>query len=507
MEKINIRKIEKESRRNFKKAWVESAKLIPRGTTVEISREGKLHPFREMIQKCREVLSNQGFIEMENRTLLPEGDVYKQYGPETPAILDRAFYVAKLPRPEVGLSNEKLETIQEILGKPIDKEQFSTLLREYKKGNVEGDDLVEEIVNISGGTTAQATEIMDRAIPELKNLEPIPTKMTFRSHMTGTWYHTLAAVKDKMSLPISLFSVGPRYRNEQKEDAGHLRVHNSASLVIMDPNMSLEAGEKIVDRVLKEFGFSDVKYEKKKGTSNYYADGLEKEIFAKLDDDWLEIGDIGMYSLISLANFGIEYPVFNAGFGVERLAMVLGGYKDIRDLVFPQFRDISYDDESIKGLLERNRSPKTPQGKRIASGIEKAVRENRNAIAPCNFVAYEDEKLRVEVYEKEEGKKLVGPATFNEIYVEDGNILSQEESGEKSAVDNYLSAISDKMGSEIERDFVNKNEGEYHVKIVKGLPDVNITMPKSLKEYLTGNYKKVLIKGPIFLNVKYKSNI
>ena len=102
--------------------------------------------------------------------------------------------------------------------------------------------------------------------------------------------------------PVSLFSVGPRYRNEQKEDAGHLRVHNSASLVVMDPNMSLEAGEKIVEKVLKGFGFSDVKYETKKGTSNYYADGLEKEIFAKWNDNWLEIGDIGMYSLISLAN-------------------------------------------------------------------------------------------------------------------------------------------------------------------------------------------------------------
>ena len=330
---FDVRTVRKQAKEDFEKLWIESVSMIPRNTKVELNGPGKGNAFRDMVEHCRQVLIRMGFIEMENKVVLPEEDVFKQYGPESPAILDRAFYLAKLPRPDIGLGDEKVQKIREIIGE-FDVETLKGILRSYKKGEIEGDDFVEELVTQLGIQTEDATSIMD-VFPEFKDLSPEPTNLTLRSHMTGTWYHTLAAVQDKMSFPIALFSVGPRFRNEQKEDKGHLRVHNSASMVVMDPNMSLEAGKGIVERFLKEMGFSDVTYEVKKGTSKYYAKGMEEEVFAKWHGEWLELGDIGMYSVISCANFDIRYPVFNAGFGIERLAMVQHNSADIRELVFP----------------------------------------------------------------------------------------------------------------------------------------------------------------------------
>jgi len=55
------------------------------------------------------------------------------------------------------------------------------------------------------------------------------------------------------------------------------------------------------------------------------------------DAGWLEVADFGLYSPLTLANYGIEYPVVNCGIGVERIAMIAHAFKDIRTLVYPQF--------------------------------------------------------------------------------------------------------------------------------------------------------------------------
>ena len=86
--------------------------------------------------------------------------------------------------------------------------------------------------------------------------------------MTATWYNTLAAIQDTEKHPIMLFSIGPRYRNEQKEDSGHLRVHHSASIVILDENMSLEAGREITKKIFRKLGFKDIKFVVKKQLQN-----------------------------------------------------------------------------------------------------------------------------------------------------------------------------------------------------------------------------------------------
>src|SRR4030043_1675055 len=244
MSTFDTGEIKSKARENFTDAWMATAKLIPSGTEISLPNKGKPHLVRELIQKSREILLNLGFDEVENLTVLPDSDVAKQYGPEARVILDRAFYLGGLPRPDLGLSEKRIAQVKEI-AKEIDIEKLQTIFRNYKKGEIESDNLIEELIARLGITDYQATELMDKVFPEVRELQPGPSNKTLRSHMTATWFHSLAALQNKASFPVALFSVGPRYRNEQREDARHLRVHHSASIVVMDPEASLDAGSAI----------------------------------------------------------------------------------------------------------------------------------------------------------------------------------------------------------------------------------------------------------------------
>jgi O-phosphoseryl-tRNA synthetase len=483
---------------NFTDAWIATAKLIPTGTEISLAKKGKPHLVRELIQKSRQILLNLGFDEVENLTLLPDSDVIKQYGPEARVILDRAFYLAELPKPDIGLSAKRIAEIRKI-AEGMDVERLQIILRSYKKGEIEADNLIEELIARLGITDYQATELMDKAFPEIRDLQPVPSNKTLRSHMTATWFHTLAALQDKASFPVALFSVGPRYRNEQREDARHLRVHHSASIVIMDPEMSLDAGGTITKNIMQQYGFSDIKVELKTATSKYYAPGQEQEVFVKHKGTWLEIADIGMYSPVALANFEIRYPVFNAGFGIERLGMLIYEVDDVRKLAYPQFTVVEYSDEEIAKSISYVASPQAVRGQGIARAIEETARKNKDEIAPCEFLAWKDESVEVRILEKEAGKRLIGPAGFNEICVADGTIYSDVvPSGVHTGI-NYMRAIAMGAAAAIENSSDNLT---YQVKGVRHLSDLNLEIPEAVRQHIEGQNKKIGVRGAVFVAIE-----
>jgi len=492
--------VKSQAKSNFADAWTATAKLVPIGTEISLTRKGNPNLVRELIQKSRQILLNLGFDEVENLTILPDSDVVKQYGPEARVILDRAFYLAELPRPDIGLSARKIAQIKKIV-EDIDIEKLQTILRNYKKGEIEADNLIEELIAGLGITDYQATELLDKVFPEMKKLRPVPSNKTLRSHMTATWFHTLAALQYKASFPIALFSVGPRYRNEQREDARHLRVHHSASVVIIDPEMSLDAGRTVTRNIMQQYGFSDIKFETKVATSKYYAPGQEQEVFVKHKGNWLEIADIGMYSPVALANFDIKYPVFNAGFGIERLGMLIWEIDDVRKLAYPQFSVTEYSDEEIAKSITYIASPKTARGQKIARAIEEAARKHKDEIAPCEFSAWQDNSIEVKVVEKEAGKRLIGPAGFNEICVANGGIYSDVvPSGIHTGI-NYMHAIAMGAAAAIEN---SHNNLTYQVKGIRHLSDLNLQIPESVRQHIEGQQKKIGIGGAIFVTIEAK---
>lgn len=495
---FDLAEIKAQAKSNFTEAWAATAKLIPTQTEISLERKGKPHLLRELIQKSREILLTLGFDEVENLTILPDSDVSKQYGPEARVILDRVFYLAELPRPDIGLSERKMAQVRKIAGE-IDKETLQSVLRSYKRGEIEADNLIEELMARLGIADYQATELVNKVFPELYRLHPLPSDKTLRSHMTATWFHTLAALQDKSSFPLALFSVGHRFRNEQREDAHHLRVHHSASIVIMSPEMSLDAGREITKEILKRYGFSDVKFESKTATSKYYAPGQEQELFINHKGNWLEVADIGMYSPIALANFDIKYPVFNAGLGIERLAMILYEVDDVRKLAYPQFSLAEYSNEEIAQSITYVASPKTARGKKIAKAIEETARKYKDEVAPCEFLAWEDKFIQVKVTEKEAGKRLIGPAGFNEICVANGAIYSDiVPSGVYTRV-NYMRAIATGAAALIENGSDNL---KHQVKTVKHLSDINLQIPQTVREYIEGKQKKIGVGGAVFVTIE-----
>jgi len=495
---FDLAEIKAQAKSNFTEAWAATAKLIPTQTEISLERKGKPHLLRELIQKSREILLTLGFDEVENLTILPDSDVSKQYGPEARVILDRVFYLAELPRPDIGLSERKMAQVRKIAGE-IDKETLQSVLRSYKRGEIEADNLIEELMARLDIADYQATELVNKVFPELYRLHPLPSNKTLRSHMTATWFHTLAALQDKSSFPLALFSVGHRFRNEQREDAHHLRVHHSASIVIMSPEMSLDAGREITKEILKRYGFSDVKFESKTATSKYYAPGQEQELFINHKGNWLEVADIGMYSPIALANFDIKYPVFNAGLGIERLAMILYEVDDVRKLVYPQFSLAEYSNEEIAQSITYVASPKTARGKKIAKAIEETARKYKDEVAPCEFLAWEDKFIQVKVTEKEAGKRLIGPAGFNEICVANGAIYSDiVPSGVYTRV-NYMRAIATGAAALIENGSDNL---KHQVKTVKHLSDINLQIPQTVREYIEGKQEKIGVGGAVFVTIE-----
>ncbi len=492
--------IKSQAKSNFTNAWIATAKLIPSGTEISLTRKGKPHLVRELIQKSRQILLNLGFDEVENPTILPDSDVVKQYGPEARVILDRAFYLAELPRPDIGLSARKIAQLKEIV-EEIDIEKLQTILRNYKKGEVEADNLIEELIAGLGITDYQATELLDKVFPEMRKLRPVPSNKTLRSHMTATWFHTLAALQNKISFPVALFSVGPRYRNEQREDTRHLRVHHSASIVIMDHEMSLDAGRTVTRDIIQQYGFSDIKFETKIATSKYYAPGQEQEVFVNHKGTWLEIADIGMYSPVALANFDIKYPVFNAGFGIERLGMLIYERDDVRRLAYPQFSVTEYSDEEIAKSITYIANPKTVRGQKIARAIEGTARRHKDEIAPCEFLAWKDKSIEVKVVEKEAGKRLIGPAGFNEICVANGTIYSDiVPSGVHTGI-NYMHAIAMGAAAAIESPHAIRDL-TYQVKGIRRLSDLNLQIPEAVRQHIEGQQKKIGVGGAVFVTIE-----
>ncbi len=496
---FDVSSIRSNAKADFSETWLSTASLLPRNTSVKLPSRGRPHPLRDLMQRSREILLARGFDEAENLTILPDSDVTKQYGPEALVILDRAFYLAQLPRPEIGVSAQRVQQVERIVDRPIDVEELGSILRAYKRGDIESDDLIEALMKRLDITDVQATQIIHKVFPELYGLKPVPTDKTLRSHMTATWFHTLAAMQDRATYPVALFAVGPRYRNEQREDAHHLRVHHSASIVVMASEMSLEAGRAITSDVLRDYGFEDTRFETKAATSKYYAPGLEEEVFVKYRGQWLEVADIGMYSPVALSNFDIRHPVFNAGMGIERLAMILHGSDDIRKLVYPQFSIVEYSDKDIAESLSFIAAPRTDRGAKIANAIEGSARKHKDEVAPCEFVAFRDNKVEVKLVEREEGKKLVGPAGFNELCVGDGTIYSDLHPSETYTGLNYMKAIS-MAAAALAEDATEPRE--LQVKMIRHLSDLNLELPDAVRQHIERQQKKIRIGGGVFVTVE-----
>jgi phenylalanyl-tRNA synthetase alpha subunit len=243
MVRLPVKDILAKSKENFEEAWLTYGKLIPtkrlKPKDILSCGVGKPHPVYEVCQRLRQAFLSLGFEEVVNPLIVEEEDVKKQYGPEALAILDRCYYLAVLPRPDVGLSKERVEALKKYVADltPDKVQRLQQVLHSYKKGHIAGDDLIEEMSKALDVEDTMATRILWDVFPEFRDLKPEPTRLTLRSHMTTAWFLTVAALQHKRPKPIKLFSVDVRVRREQYEDETHLRTHRAASCVVVDEDV------------------------------------------------------------------------------------------------------------------------------------------------------------------------------------------------------------------------------------------------------------------------------
>ncbi len=88
---------------------------------------GKPHPVFETIQKLREVYLRLGFEEVMNPVIIEEDEVKRQFGKKAVAVLDRCYYLAGLPRPDIGISDKRVKRMNSYFGKEISKEEIEAL--------------------------------------------------------------------------------------------------------------------------------------------------------------------------------------------------------------------------------------------------------------------------------------------------------------------------------------------------------------------------------------------
>jgi O-phosphoseryl-tRNA synthetase len=499
---FSVKNVKKEAKKDFEKAWIDSLKYLPEGGFELKKKKGRPHQLWDTLFKIREIFLNAGFNEIENKVFVDDIDVYKQYGPEAPLIMDRCYYLASLPRPDIVISKQNEKQIAKIIPwSASKKKKLTELFKAYKKGKIEGDDFVGEMVKRLGIKAEQATTILS-LFSKFSSLKPRPTTQTLRSHMTTVWFETLAALKSKEVLPVQLFSIGMRFRREHKVDASHLRAHYGASSVIMAEDISIDEGKEVTRRILEPLGFKDLIFIQKEATAKYYAPGTEYKVYVKIGRRVYEIANIGMYSPLALTNYDIPYPVFKAGFGLERIVMVMNGTKDVREIIYPQFYlRRSFSDKDIARLIKIKVKPNTKFGKKLVELIEQTALEHGETPSPCEFKVIEDKKLRVKLVEYAPNTKLCGPAYLNSIYVHDGNIISQSENG-KDQVNtgiSMLKAYANMAARRIEE--MKEKTLKINVRNINSPNEININIPKAVENYIVSQNKQISIHGPFFMTL------
>ncbi len=529
--------IRKKTFQDFDSTWMEGKKLIekpsinnqyPRMKQVKF---GKPHPIYDTISKLREAYMRMGFDEMMNPLIVDEKDVQKQFSHEALAVLDRCFYLSGLPRPNVGISDSKIESIRTIIGDidGNDIDSIRNVLHSYKKGDIEGDDLIYEISSRLDISDSKVVEMIDGVFPEFKELKPEPSTKTLRSHMTSGWFISLGEMISRVKPPLQLFSIDRCFRREQQEDPSRLITYHSASCIIMDENLNLDIGKAVAEGLLSQFGFEKFKFKLDEKRSKYYIPDTQIEVFAyhpilekgdsKYNDGWIEIATFGIYSPTALSMYDIPYPVMNLGLGVERLAMILHDSKDVRALSYPQvpkYSDWVMKDNEIAKLVSVDKIPNTSSGFEIMDSIIEMCEEKSNTESPCEFLAWEgtidDKHVSVWVIEPEENTKLCGPAVFNEVVVYNNDILGLPRNKKwRKAFDNdsactgirFIDSFAARCAWDIEQAVVaGVQDVESRVRIVKVPSEINIVLDPLINKYITSHKKKIDLRGPVFTTVR-----
>jgi phenylalanyl-tRNA synthetase alpha chain len=147
-----------------------------------------------------------------------------------------------------------------------------------------------------------------------------------RTHNTATTIRALAEIKRG---PRKVFSVGRVFRREAI-DYKHLPVFFQVDGIVIDADGSLASLFGTMGAFLEQLGFT--KYDFRPDFFPYTEPSVGVFIWNEERRDWFELAGAGIFRPEVTEPLGCTEPVLAWGFGLDRLAMAIGGVKDIRDL-------------------------------------------------------------------------------------------------------------------------------------------------------------------------------
>jgi O-phosphoseryl-tRNA synthetase len=290
----------------------------------------------------------------------------------------------------------------------------------------------------------------------------------------------------------------------------------------MDKDLDMSHGQQLTREILKRLGFKKSSFVRKKIASRYYDPETDTEVFIKYQGQNIEVGNLGFYAPSALANYNIDLPVFNIGFGVERIAMIRGGAQDLRSLVYPlTYEEVTFDDRELAALLGPSRAPEDAALRSAVAGMAAVAVEQRDTVGPAERVLYSGpvgaRNADIVLFNWDQGKPLLSLAALNEIYVHDGNIyglprdsaalgdkyLPIYEQGINTGL-RFIDLILAGFAAEAEK-MARRNPPEpveERWKIAKRPIQVNLEVPEAAYDYIQRLHKNIKVSGPLFFGLK-----
>ena len=149
-------------------------------------------------------------------------------------------------------------------------------------------------------------------------------KALLRTHTT---VNTIRYLYNNPEPPCKVFSIGRVFRKENI-DSTHLPEFYQIEGIIHEEGSNFKQLIGVLKEFYKRMGFEKVRC--RPGYFPYTEPSMEVDVF--WNNKWMELGGSGIFRPEVTKPVGIKEPVLAWGLGLERLAMMKFGLKDIRDL-------------------------------------------------------------------------------------------------------------------------------------------------------------------------------
>ncbi|MGB0652610.1 MAG: phenylalanine--tRNA ligase subunit alpha [Thermoplasmatota archaeon] len=154
--------------------------------------------------------------------------------------------------------------------------------------------------------------------------EEVSRSALLRTHTTNTTVRFLA---DNPTGAHKVFGLGKVFRKETM-DATHLPEFYQIEGIVTEPGASFDMLVGLCRTFFTRMGFPEVRF--RPAYFPYTEPSMEIDVM--YNGKWMELGGCGVFRPEVTQPLGVEHPVLAWGFGLERLAMMKLGLKDIRQL-------------------------------------------------------------------------------------------------------------------------------------------------------------------------------